>query len=52
MYNAAAILGAKKASLSINKIFILSILSGIHIGFGLLFYTWSIFEKVLKFPIL
>ena len=34
MYKAAAVLGAKKASLSVQKIFILSILSGIHIGFG------------------
>eukprot|EP01036_Dinobryon_divergens_P027781 gene27781-36608_t len=34
MYKSAALLGAKKASLSVQKIFILSILSGIHIGFG------------------
>ena len=34
MYKAAAVLGAKKASLSVQKIFILSRLSGLHIGFG------------------
>ena len=39
MYKSAALLGAKKASLSVQKIFILSILSGIHIGFGLIFFS-------------